>query len=94
MMTDSIKFNRTGTPGMVRVTVNDARVAMIFQREDRAFWYTDPENELALDLDFYGRTLKELKAAICEAIERHEGIDIWHLPRNRVEQHGRSHYTF
>ena len=54
--------------GCYEMRVNGQRVATIYQREDRKFWYTDPSIACRSLLDDYAPTLKELKGILEERL--------------------------
>ena len=71
-------FHRTGVPGMHRVVVDGQKIATIYQRDDRSFWYADPDFRLGVNLDIYAPTFGEVKEAIIVQVSKHTGRSIWH----------------
>ena len=72
----AVTFHR-GFKGCQEMRVGGSHVATILYHSSGSFWYADPHQALAVDLDVYADTLKDLKETLRVQIAEHEGLTVW-----------------
>ena len=75
---EKVEFKRTGCAGRWIALINGIKIATIYQRDDRSFWWISPDFRLAIDIDSYAPTLRNIKNFIRDAVAEHTGRTIWH----------------
>ena len=82
-----IRFKRMG-PGHQEMYVDGRHITTLYkvdyigENRKQVYWYSDicVDPTLAVDLDHYTYSLRELKAVLSRAVREHKGKTLWHTP--------------